>query len=91
MIFFIFNDSRHAIAKVNNISPMPVIVINPTGTAKEHFIIPRVLKNTDSRGLIIKQLTISPIMDERIMAGINDNAVCKISCLVVKPSAFIIP
>ena len=87
----IFKDSRHAIAKANNTRQIPAAVINPTGTSNVHFKIPSVQKNNDSSLLILMQPIVSPTAAEIIIAGIKDNDVCKISCLVVKPKDFKIP
>ena len=56
-----------------------------------HLTIPIELKNNDISGLITRQLTIMPIIVDRIIEGINESAVCKISCFVVYPSDLSIP
>ena len=90
-IFRIFNDSRHAIAKANSISPIPAAEVNAIGIVNVHFTTPMLLKNIDITGLIIMLQTINPTTVERITVGINDRAVCRISCPVVKPRDFKIP
>ena len=72
-------------------SPAPATVTNATGIEKVHFTIPIGLKNSDTSRLIIRQLIITPITVEIMITGINDSAVCKISCFVVKPNDFKIP
>ncbi len=74
-----------------SISPIPAIAEKTIGILKVHFTMPSELKNSDRSGLIATQLIIIPITVEIIVAGINENAVCKISCLVVNPSDFIMP
>ena len=83
VIFLIFRESRHSVAKANR--------IRPTGTEKVHLTIPIPLRNNAVNGLIIRLHTINPIMEDTIMVGINDSAVCRISCPVVKPRDFSIP
>ncbi len=68
--------------------PIPERKIKPTGILKVHFTMPIPLKNNEVSGLMMKALTVSPTTVERIIAGIKDKAVCKMSCLVVKPSDF---
>ena len=90
-IFLILRDNRQAIAKDKSTSPIPAMEINPIGTMKVHFTMPNPLKNSDISGFITRPPTISPMMVEMMIAGINESAVCKISCFVVKPSAFNMP
>ena len=87
----ILSDSKHAIPNDIMISPIPASVEKATGISNVHFTIPIVLKNNDISGLITAQLIIIPRNVERITAGINESAVCKISCLVVKPIDLSIP
>jgi len=91
VIFLIFRESRHSVAKANRIRPIPAAMTNPTGTEKVHLTIPIPLRNNAVNGLIIRLHTINPIMEDTIMVGINDSAVCRISCPVVKPRDFSIP
>ena len=90
-IFRIFSDSRQTVAKANSTRQMPAMMINPTGTVKVHLTMPIPLKNNAVNGLIRKAHTVKPTAAERMVAGINDAAVCKINCRVVKPSAFMMP
>ena len=90
-IFLIFSDSRQTVTNANSISTMPETAIKTVETVKVHFTIPIPLKNNATNGLIITAETISPTITEIIVVGINDNAVCRISCGVVYPKAFIIP
>ena len=85
------SDKRQAMPKDSNISAIPATVIKPTGTVKVHFNMPRLLKKTLNSGFMTRLLTKSPTTVERIIAGINESAVCKMSCFVVKPSDFKIP
>lgn len=71
-------------------SPTPAIEMKPIGI-NVHFTTPIPLKNIETNGLMTNEFTISPRMVEHIIAGIKDSAVCKMSCLVVNPSDFIIP
>ena len=87
----IFSDNRHAIPNDKRISPIPATVTNAMGILKVHFTIPSELKNSAVSGLIIRQLMIIPITVEIIIAGINESAVCKMSCFVVNPSDLSIP
>lgn len=91
VIFLIFRDRRQAIEKESPIMPIPAAVIKPMGTGNLHFTMPISLKNRPSSGFMVKPLTASPAADERTTYGINDSAVCRISCLVVKPRDFKIP
>ena len=72
-------------------SPSPPKVTNVTGMPNVHLTMPIPLRNSATSGLITKQLIIMPVTIEIIIAGINDSAVCNISCLVVKPRDFKIP
>lgn len=74
-----------------SISPIPATALNKTGMLNVHFKMPIELKNSDISGLITKQLKTMPITVERITAGINESAVCIISCFVVKPNDLSIP
>ena len=74
-----------------SISAIPAIVANTIGILNVHFTMPSELKNSDKSGLMVRQLIISPITVEIIIAGINESAVCKISCFVVNPSDLSIP
>ena len=74
-----------------SISPIPAIAANTTGILNVHFTMPNELKNSDISGLIARQLKIIPITVEIIIAGINESAVCKMSCFVVNPSDLSIP
>lgn len=91
VIFLILKDSRQTVKNANSTTPIPAAVMKPIGIVNVHFTIPIPFKNNAVRGLIMKLHPISPAAVERTVAGINDNAVCKISCFVVKPSAFITP
>lgn len=91
VIFLILSDSKHAMQNANSINPTPAPAIKPIGTANVHFTMPRLLKNKLNSGFTIKALIINPTIVEMIIAGINDSAVCSISCLVVNPIAFKIP
>ena len=73
------------------ISPIPAIVANTIGILNVHFTMPSELKNSDKSGLMVRQLIITPITVEIIIAGINESAVCKMSCFVVNPSDLSIP
>lgn len=90
-IFLILSDSKHAIPKDIMISPIPASVEKATGMLNVHLTIPIELKNNDISGLITRQLTIMPTTVDRIIAGINESAVCKMSCFVVKPNDLSIP
>ena len=74
-----------------SISAVPATVTNRIGILNVHFTMPIVLKNSDISGLMTRQLIIMPITIEKMIAGINENAVCRISCLVVKPNDYSIP
>lgn len=74
-----------------SISPIPAIVTNAIGILNVHFTMPSELKNSDISGLITRQLIIIPITVEIIIVGINESAVCIMSCFVVKPNDFKIP
>lgn len=74
-----------------SISAIPAIAANTTGILNVHFTMPNELKNNDISGLITRQLTIMPTTVDRIIAGINESAVCKMSCFVVNPSDLSIP
>lgn len=74
-----------------SIIPVPATALNTAGMLNVHFTMPIELKNSDISGFITRQLTIMPTTVDRIIAGINDSAVCNISCLVVKPNDFSIP
>ncbi len=73
------------------ISPIPATVEKTIGILNVHFTMPIELKNSDISGLITRQLTIIPTTVEAMIAGIKDSAVCKTSCLVVKPKDLSIP
>ena len=75
----------------SNIRPIPAKTTNRYGIPNVHFIMPIELKNSDISGFIAMQLIIMPTTVEIIIAGINDSAVCIISCFVVKPIDFKIP
>ena len=77
--------------KERSISPVPAGTENAKGIPNVHFTIPIELKNSDISGLMAIQLIIIPITVETIIAGINESAVCKMSCFVVKPNDFKIP
>lgn len=79
VIFLIFRDNRQTVAKANSTSPIPPMAINPSGTANVHCTIPIPFKNKAVKGLMIKLERINPAIVERIVVGINDNAVCRIS------------
>ena len=87
----ILSDIKHAIPKDIMISPIPASVTNTIGILNVHFTMPSELKNSDKSGLMVRQLIITPITVEIIIAGINESAVCKISCFVVNPSDLSIP
>ena len=74
-----------------SISVIPAIVANAIGILNVHFTMPSELKNSDRSGLIVRQHIIIPITVEIIIVGINESAVCKMSCLVVNPSDLSIP
>ena len=74
-----------------SISPNPANTENKIGILNVHFTMPSELKNSDKSGLMVRQLIITPITVEIIIAGINESAVYKISCLVVNPSDLSIP
>ena len=90
-IFLTFSDSKQEMPNDRSISAIPAIVANTIGILNVHFTMPSELKNNAVSGLIIIQLKIIPITVEIIIAGINESAVCKISCLVVNPSDLSIP
>ena len=90
-IFLILSDSKHAIPNDMMISPIPASVEKATGMLNVHLTIPMELKNNDISGLITRQLTIMPTTVDRIIAGINESAVCKMSCAVVNPNDLSIP
>lgn len=90
-IFLILSDNRHAMPNDRSISAIPAIVTNRIGILNVHFTMPNELKNSDISGLIARQLIISPITVEIIIAGINESAVCKMSCSVVNPNDLSIP
>ena len=90
-IFLILSDNRHAMPNDKSISAIPAIVTNRIGILNVHFTMPSELKNSDKSGLMVRQLIITPITVEIIIAGINESAVCKISCFVVNPSDLSIP
>lgn len=75
----------------NKISPIPAKTTNRYGIPNVHFIMPIELKNSDISGFMAIQLIIMPTTVEIIIAGINDSAVCIISCFVVNPIDFKIP
>ena len=77
--------------KDRSVSPIPAIVANTIGILNVHFTMPSELKNSAVSGLIVRQLIISPITVEIIIAGINESAVCTMSCFVVKPNDLSIP
>ena len=72
-------------------SKNPATVANTIGILNVHFTMPSELKNSDKSGLMVRQLIITPITVEIIIAGINESAVCKMSCFVVKPNDLSIP
>ncbi len=74
-----------------SICPNPANTENKIGILNVHFTMPSELKNSDISGLITRQLTIMPTTVDRIIAGINESAVCKMSCFVVKPNDLSIP
>ena len=74
-----------------SISPVPAIIEKPIGILNVHFTMPSELKNSDISGFITRQLAIMPIMVEIIIVGINESAVCTMSCFVVKPNDLSIP
>ena len=74
-----------------SISPIPATVTNRIGILNVHFTIPSELKNSDISGFITRQLAIMPIIVEIIIVGINESAVCTMSCFVVKPNDLSIP
>ena len=74
-----------------SISPIPAITEKAIGILNVHFTMPSELKNSDISGLIERQLTIMPITVEIIIVGINESAVCTMSCFVVKPNDLSIP
>ena len=74
-----------------SISPNPANTENKIGILNVHFTMPSELKNSDKSGLMVRQLIITPITVEIIIAGINESAVCKMSCFVVNPSDLSIP
>ena len=78
-IFFIFSESRQAMAKVNRINPVPPRMLRPRGTVNVHFTIPMLRRKKAVSGLIIRLHTAIPVNVERITVGIKDRAVCKIS------------
>ena len=90
-IFLTFSDSKQEMPNDRSISAIPAIVANTIGILNVHFTIPIELKNNDISGLITRQLTIMPTTVDRIIAGINESAVCKISCPVVNPNDLSIP
>lgn len=65
--------------KDTSIRAIPATATNPTGTVKVHFNIPKLLKNKLNSGFTIMPLITRPTAVEIIIAGIKDNAVCKIS------------
>ena len=77
--------------KASRTSPAPAMAMNPAGTVKVHFTMPIPLRKKAVRGLMIREFIISPVMVESRTAGMKLSAVCRMSCLVVKPSAFMIP
>ena len=74
-----------------SISAIPAIVANTIGILNVHFTMPSELKNSDKSGLMVRQLIITPITVEIIIAGIHESAVCKMSCPVVNPNDLSIP
>ena len=90
-IFLILSDKRHAMPKDKSISAIPATVTNRIGILNVHFTMPSELKNSDKSGLMVRQLIITPITVEIIIAGINESAVCKMSCPVVNPKDLSIP
>lgn len=90
-IFLILSDNKQAIPNDNAIKQIPAIVAKTIGILNVHFTMPRLLKNMLNIGFITKQLITSPTTVERMMAGINESAVCKMSCFVVNPSDLSIP
>ena len=90
-IFLTFSDSKQEMPNDRSISAIPAIVANTIGILNVHFTMPSELKNNAVSGLIIRQLMIIPITVEIIIAGINESAVCKMSCFVVNPSDLSIP
>ena len=85
------SDNKHAIPNDIMISPIPASAEKATGMPNIHLTIPIELKNSDISGLIAIQLTIMPTTVDRIIAGINESAVCKMSCPVVNPKDLSIP
>lgn len=87
----ILSDIKHAMPNDRIINPIPANVTNTIGILNVHFTMPSELKNSDKSGLIIRQPIIMPTTVEIIIAGINESAVCKMSCFVVNPSDLSIP
>ena len=90
-IFLILSDSKQAMPNDRRIRPNPANTENKIGILNVHFTMPSELKNSDISGLMVRQLTIIPTTVDRIIAGINESAVCKMSCFVVKPNDLSIP
>ena len=90
-IFLILRDNRQATPNDISISPIPANAAKTKGILNVHLTMPIVLKNNDISGLITIQLITIPITVERITAGINERAVCKINCFVVKPRDLSMP
>ncbi len=90
-IFLILSDSKQEMPNDRSISAIPATVTNRIGILNVHFTMPNELKNNDISGLIARQLKIIPITVEIIIVGINESAVCKMSCFVVNPSDLSIP
>ena len=86
-----FSDSKQEMPNDRSISAIPAIVANTIGILNVHFTMPNELKNSDISGLIARQLKIIPITVEIIIVGINESAVCTMSCFVVKPNDLSIP
>ena len=90
-IFLILSESKQAMPNDRSISPNPANTENKIGILNVHFTMPSELKNNAVSGLIIIQLIIIPITVEIIIVGINESAVCTMSCFVVKPNDLSIP
>ncbi len=87
----ILSERRQAIQNDIRIIPTLANTENTIGILNVHFTMPSELKNSDKSGLIARQLITNPATVEIIIAGINDSAVCTMSCFVVNPSDFKIP
>ena len=79
VIFLIFRDSRHTVTNANSTSPTPAAAMNPTGTVKVHFTIPMSLKNNAVSGFITRLDTVRPMAVDKMVVGINERAVCRMS------------